>query len=152
MIEPPRGLANLAEPGLRHVFLRDMTLAASIGVHAHERTAPQKIRINVDLTVAEVPRGAEIGAMSRAGVGRDELGRVVDYEHIANKVRAIVCAGHVQLVETLAERLAEACLGDERVEAARIRVEKLDVFADTASVGVEIVRSRATCPLRGIDT
>ena len=36
---------------LRHVFLRDMVLAASIGVHPHEETAMQRVRINIDLGV-----------------------------------------------------------------------------------------------------
>jgi len=80
--------------------------------------------------------------MSRAPVGRDEIDRVVDYAVVADRVRALVAAGHVRLVETLAERLAEICLEDPRVAAARIRVEKLDVFADAASVGVEVERRR----------
>jgi dihydroneopterin aldolase len=127
-----------ATRGLRHVFLRDLVLPASIGVHAHEHRGPQRIRINVDLGVLD--DGAR--PLSRAPVGRDELSRVVDYEALANRVRAIVSAGHVRLVETLAERIAEACLQDPRVELARIRVEKLDVFADAASAGVEIERRR----------
>ncbi len=122
--------------GLRHVFLRDMVLPASIGVHAAEHRAPQRIRINIDLAVID-----DAGRpLSRAAPGRDELSRVVDYEAVAAGVRAIVSAGHVRLVETLAERLAEACLRDGRVRRARIRVEKLDVFADTGAVGVEIER------------
>ena len=52
----------------------------------------------------------------------------------------MVAAGHVQLVETLAERLAEACLADDRILIARVRVEKLDVFADATSAGVEVER------------
>ncbi len=56
------------------------------------------------------------------------------------------------LVETLAERLAETCLADERVQVVRMRVEKLDVFDDLASVGVEIERQRHTCPRRAIDS
>ena len=68
------------------------------------------------------------------------------------RVRSVVGAGHVMLVETLAERLAEACLVDERVELVRIRVEKLDVFDDLASVGVEIERRRGTCPREAIDS
>ena len=44
-------------------------------------------------------------------------------------MRGIVAAGHVRLVETLAERIAEACLADRRVHLARVRVEKLDIFA-----------------------
>jgi dihydroneopterin aldolase len=127
-----------AARGLRHVFLRDMVLNASIGVFAHEQDAPQRIRINVDLAV--VDDGA--WALSRSAVGRDELSRVVDYAVVADQVRAIVGAGHVRLVETLAERIAEACLEDERVEHVRIRIEKLDVFADAASAGIEIERRR----------
>jgi dihydroneopterin aldolase len=126
---------------LRHVFLRDMVLQASVGVHDFEHDAPQRIRVNVDLAVQD--DGAQ--AMSRAtpatkAMGRDELSRVVDYEAVAGRVRAIVAAGHVSLIETLAERLAETCLADKRVHLARVRVEKLDIFPDTASVGVEIER------------
>lgn len=123
---------------LRHVFLRDMVLPASIGVHAHEHGAPQRVRVNVDLGVEDL--GAS--GLSLPAVGRDRLARVVDYEVVANAVREILSTGHVLLVETLAERIAEACLTDPRVELARIRVEKLDVFTDAASAGVEIERHR----------
>jgi dihydroneopterin aldolase len=129
---------------LRHVFLRDLVLSASIGVYPHEHTARQRVRINVDLGVED--DGAR--ALSRARVGWDELSRVVDYEKIAATVRGIVAAGHVRLVETMAERIAEACLTDPRVHLARIRVEKLDIFADAASAGVEIERRQADLSTR----
>jgi dihydroneopterin aldolase len=133
-MEQPR-IADAAT-GLRHVFLRDMVLRASIGVHPPEHEAPQRVRINVDLGVED--DGAR--PLSRVAVGRDELPRVVDYEQIANDVRRIVASGHVRLAETLAERIAETCLTDRRVRLARVRVEKLDVFPDSASAGVEIER------------
>ena len=129
---------------LRHVFLRDLVLVASIGVHAHEHAAPQRVRINVDLGVED--DGAL--PLSRRPVGRDELARVVDYEKVADTVRTIVSAGHVRLVETLAERIAESCLADRRVHLARIRVEKLDIFADAASAGVEIERRQGDLSTR----
>src|SRR4051812_6244232 len=97
-----------AARGLRHVFLRDMVLQASIGVHPPEHESTQRLRVNVDLGVED--DGSR--PFSRTAVGRDELPRVVDYEQIANAVRQIVAAGHVRLVETLAERIAEACLVD----------------------------------------
>lgn len=124
-----RGIAD-AERGVRHVFLRDMLLDARIGIHAHEHAASQRIRVNVDLGVDEA--GGEVDALSR----------VVDYERVANTVRRLVAEGHVKLVETLAERIAQACLADPRVRLARIRVEKLDVFPDAASAGVEVERRR----------
>jgi dihydroneopterin aldolase len=121
---------------LRRMFLRDLVVEASIGVHAHEHAAPQRVRINIDLGVED--DGAR--PLSRQPVGRDELSRVVDYEKLADLVRGIVRAGHVRLVETLAERIAEACLADRRVHLARVRVEKLDIFPDATSAGVEIER------------
>lgn len=133
---------------MRHVFLRDIVLAASIGVHPHEEAAKQRVRINVDLAVED--DGAR--ALSRVRVGRDELSRVVDYEKVAASVRAIVATGHVRLVETLAERIAEACLSDPRVHLARVRVEKLDIFADAASAGVEIERRQADLSTRPAGT
>ena len=122
--------AGMAGPGVRHVFLRDMVLLASIGVYTHEQGVRQRVRINVDLAVAD------------DGDTRDRLDRVVNYAQVAEAVRGIVAAGHIKLVETLAERVAAACLGDERVLRARVRVEKLDIFDDMVSAGVEVERCK----------
>ncbi|MGE4481238.1 dihydroneopterin aldolase [Acidocella sp.] len=120
----------------RRMFVRDLVLPARIGVYAHEHGRTQRVRMNLELMVED--DGA--ANLSRPAVGADDLGRVVDYDTVINEVRRIVAAGHVQLVETLAERVAEACLRDMRVRAARVTVEKLDVFPDAAGVGVEIER------------
>lgn len=121
-----------ARMAVRHVFIHDLVLAGSIGVHRHERLGTQRVRINVDLAVRE-----------GAGPLNDSLANVLDYEHVADGIRAIVARGHVNLVETLAEEIAALCLEDVRVLSARVRVEKLDVFTDARSVGVEIERIRA---------
>jgi len=120
-----------ARLAVRHVFIRDMVLPCSIGVHRHEQTGTQRVRINVDLAVRE-----------NGGPLNDDLANVVCYEDVANGIRAIVARGHVNLVETLAEAIATLCLEDLRILSARVRIEKLDVFADAQSVGVEIERIR----------
>lgn len=116
----------------RRVFVRDLVLDSQIGVHGHEKGRAQPVRINVDLTVDEP-----------AGPQPDAIEAVVCYETVVSAIRDILGAGHVNLVETLAERIAEACLTDARVATARIRVEKLAPIPDAASVGVEIERTRA---------
>jgi dihydroneopterin aldolase len=55
-------------------------------------------------------------------------------------VRGVVKDGHINLVETLAERIAERCLADKRIVAVLVRVEKLERGPEV--VGVEIVRPR----------
>ena len=116
--------------GVRRVFVRDLVLAALIGVHRHEQDGRQRVRINLDLEVPEDPAPLS-----------DRLAEVVNYQDIVAGIRKIVAAGHINLVETLAERIAARCLADRRVQRVRVQVEKLDVFADAGSVGVEIERA-----------
>lgn len=116
---------------VRHVFVKDLKLMALIGVYDVEKVKPQPIVVNIDLSVSE-----------GEGPKDDDLSHVVSYEIVVKKVEAIVAQGHINLVESLAERIAEACLKDERVIAARVRVEKPEVIPNAASVGVEIERMR----------
>ena len=114
----------------RQVFVRDLVLPALIGVHRHEKDGRQRVRLNIDMEVLEGDQAIQ-----------DKLSDVVCYEEIVSAVRTIVSAGHINLVETLAELTAAKCLEDFRVRNVRVRVEKLDVFADAGSVGVEIERT-----------
>ena len=115
--------------GLAHVFVRNLEVEATVGVHEHEKLEPQPLRISVDLTVRELP-----GSVS------DNLDQVVCYEDVVHKVQAICEDDHVNLIETLADRIADSCLKDARVHAVRVRVEKTQAFAECASVGIEIER------------
>ena len=114
----------------RRMLVRNLILECRIGVYRHERNGKQRVRINLDLDIAEP-----------ATPPADRLADVVDYETLVVGLRRLTEAGHVNLVETLAERIAGICLSDARVRRARVRVEKLDVFADMDSVGVEIERA-----------
>ena len=119
-----------AAKAIRHVFIRNLDLLAQIGVHGHEQGKPQPVRVNVDLAVED------------AAVLADRLDVVVDYEAITNRVRALVAGGHINLAETLAERIATVCFEDVRVRVARVRVEKLHALPGAESAGVEIERYR----------
>ena len=123
-----------AAGGLRLVFVRGLELRALLGVHPHEKAAPQRVVIGVELAVRD--------EAAPSGVGEDDLRRTVDYSAVVRAARTIVAEGHTLLVETLAERLAVAALADPRVVRARVTVEKPDAFAEAASVGVSVERVR----------
>ncbi len=125
--------------GIRHMFIRDLVLEAEIGVHADEHGRKQRVRINLDLAVNE---GRSRSALTDRCLQND-LSSVVDYGPIVQSVCTEVEAGHVDLVETLAERLAAICLVDRRVSTVWVRVEKLDVYSSARSVGVEIQRQQS---------
>ena len=118
-----------ASQSIRHVFIRDLVLPCSIGIHSYEKSAEQRVRINRDLAVDE--SGQPIA---------DNIKNVICYEQLADGVADIIGRGHVNLVETLAEAIAAMCLNDRRVLSARVRVEKLDILEHAQSVGVEIER------------
>jgi 7,8-dihydroneopterin aldolase/epimerase/oxygenase len=120
-----------AKARVRHVFVRDLDCMALIGIYDHEKVKPQRIVVNIDLSVQE-----STGAMD------DDISHVVSYEIIVKKVEAILAEGHTNLVETLCEKIAQSCLKDKRVLAARVRVEKPDIIPNARSVGVEIERGR----------
>ena len=115
-------------PWAARIFVRDLVLSCRIGIHQHERVADQRVRINLDLD------------FRADGPLEDDLDSVICYSELVTSVRHVVGAGHVNLAETLAERIAAACLADARVRSVRVKVEKLDVFPEAESVGVEIER------------
>ena len=126
----PARIAN-AGKALRHVFIRDFMVDCLIGVYEHEKCSPQRVRVNLDLAVDEGEHPII-----------DDILNVVSYETMANGILAIADEGHVNLVETLAERIADMCFDDQRVDSVRVRIEKLDIIENAGSVGVEIERFR----------
>lgn len=120
-----------ATKSVRHVFVRDLLLESSIGIYDHEKMHTQKILVNVDLSVTEENTPLN-----------DDYDNVVCYEKVVIGVQNIIKSGHIGLVETLAEKIADMNLIDPRVIAVRVRVEKLEAIENTKSVGVEIERHK----------
>jgi dihydroneopterin aldolase len=113
------------------VRVRDLLLPCSIGIYDHEKQHQQRVRINVALDVIDPGSFAS-----------EDFSKVLNYETIVGGVRAIIAAGHIELVETLAERVAALCLQDPRAVRVNVAVEKLDAYCEAESVGVSILRER----------
>lgn len=114
----------------RRILIRDLELSAKIGIYTHERLDAQLIRINISL---------DVGAQPVA----DRIEDAVSYADVVERVKTLVASGHVNLVETLAERIADLCLGDGRVQEAWVRLEKLHAIAEAGGVGCEVTKRRS---------
>src|SRR6476661_10908272 len=103
------------------------------GVLEHERRDGQVFR--VDLT---------LGLDSRPAARSDLLRDTVDYGTLSTRVKEAIEHEPVDLIETLAQRIADLCLEDERVDWARVTVHKPDapIEATFADVALTITRSR----------
>jgi dihydroneopterin aldolase len=120
-------------PGVRtvmtKVFVTGLKVQAEIGVYKHEIGRVQPLVVDVEL---DVPTA-----------GAERLSETLNYETILQSARALAAQGHIELVETFADRLARACLTDPRVTRARVRVEKpLALAPDATGAGVEITLVR----------
>ena len=124
-------ISNMASAtrGLRRVFIRDLALQALIGIHAHERAQSQPIVINIDASVEE-----DTSAIA------DTITDVVCYETLTLQIKDVIARAHTDLVEVLAENIADTLLRDQRIMRLRIRLEKPDAIDEAAGVGVEIER------------
>ncbi len=115
----------------RVIVFEDIGLDLRIGAYASERHGPQRVVVSAELLVVPaVPLGA------------DDLAEVVDYDAIHRDIVALAAAPHVDLQETLAERVAALCLKPRDVAAVEVHVRKVDVYPDCRSVGIRILRTR----------
>jgi len=101
------------------------------GVLAQEQERAQPFAVELELLVD-----------LRAAGASDALADTVDYGAVCDAVRAVVAKEHHQLLERLAQRIADVCRADPRVVGVIVEVRKLDppVRARVDHVGVRIER------------
>lgn len=115
------------------ISLRDHVVEAEIGAFQQERGHKQRLRFNVVVEVRPV-----------TGPLDDDVDRILSYDRITEAIAAELAAERLNLLETLAERVAERVLAEPAAMRAFIRIEKLDI--GPYALGVEIVRARAERP------
>jgi dihydroneopterin aldolase len=111
------------------IFVSGHVVDCNIGVYAEEKGVTQKVRLTVEASLVPDVRSRH-----------DNMAEVPSYTDILDAIAEIMAAGHINLVETFAERIAACCLRDERISAVSVRIEKLERGPVR---GVEIVRTRS---------
>jgi dihydroneopterin aldolase len=115
------------------ISLRDHIVEADIGAFQQERGHRQRLRFNVVVEVRPVTEPL-----------LDDVDRILSYDRITEAIAAELAAERLNLLETLAERVADRVLAEPAAMRVFIRIEKLDV--GPYALGVEIARSRAARP------
>ena len=114
------------------VKIRRLLVDMFIGVHEHERHSKQRVAIDVELELDYPAEGFSKAIYKNVGC----------YETLVDKIKTLSKEGHVVLVETFADKIADIALNDERVISAAVHVEKLDIFSDCEAVGATIKKFR----------
>lgn len=119
------------------ISLRDHVVEVDIGAFQQERGHRQRVKFNVVVEVR--PNPAPL---------RDDVDRILSYDRITEAIAAELAAERLNLLETLAERVAERILAEPQAMRVFVRIEKLDI--GPYALGVEIVRSRAETGLHSV--
>ncbi|MCA3155756.1 MAG: dihydroneopterin aldolase [Burkholderiales bacterium] len=114
----------------RRLFLRDYEAEAWIGVHGYEKESKQRILINVDVFVP----------LQMTRPVSDDISEVIDYDFIRTAIENRLNQGHIHLQETLVDDIADKLLQRSGVLAVRVSSQKIDIYPECESVGVEILR------------
>ena len=109
------------------VQITNLIVDARIGIHIHEKKSKQPIRINIKINITPPKKFRD-----------DSIKNVIDYEKIVNGVKNLVIIEHTNLVEVLAQKIANLCLTYKVANSATIKIEKLEIIDESESVGIEI--------------
>ncbi len=113
------------------IIIRDLSVNCIIGINEEERTVKQDVVINVVMCID----------LSIAGLS-DVFADTLDYRALKRRIYDMASESSYNLIEALAEKVAELCLGDERVYSATVTVDKPGALSGARSVAVEIERKR----------
>ena len=113
---------------MRSIHLDRLRVQASIGILEHEISAKQPLLISISV---------DIDSASLLPVV-DDVTAVLDYRHLRNAALELVEHGHINMLETLAGRIASRLLSHATVSRVRVRVDKPSIFTDCDSVAVEV--------------
>ena len=111
------------------IFLHTVRAKTLIGWYDWERVAPQAVEIDL-----------EIGLPSSKASGSDDLTDTIDYDGVVKDLRADLLEQHFQLLEALAEHIAQRIIGRFGAPWVRVSVTKPGILEDVARVGVTIER------------
>jgi len=131
-VQPSLGIFDPERDHIRMV-MRDLVVEVAIGLHPWEQLRPQRLVVNV-----------EAWAYVDRPYSHDDEGAILDYDAIRDRVREDwPTRTHVKLLEPLAEELIQLCFQHPAVQAARVRLEKPDIFSEAQGVGIELYRRRS---------
>jgi dihydroneopterin aldolase len=110
------------------IFVRDWVIDCNIGVYAEEKGVKQEVRLTVDAFLAPGVRSS-----------KDDMVEVPSYTDIIDAVKDITSRGHINLLETFGEEIAERCLRNPMIASVHVRIEKLERGPVR---GIDITRTR----------
>ena len=115
----------------KKVIIKDLLLNFVIGYYSAEKTKKQNVKFNIELNYTD-----------QKNLNDKDIKSIVDYGRIIKVIKNMTKNKHYNFLESLADDLFDELFKDERIDKIKLKIEKLDVIKEAASVGIEITKKR----------
>ena len=114
---------------VRVIFFKKFRLNLIMGIHKHEKEAPQPVELNIQLFLSDEVK-----------VETDDINTTFNYDSIRNEILDLCKNNRFNLQETFCDEVMKICLRDEKIIATKISSQKTTIYQDCAGIGYEIFK------------
>ena len=115
------------------IFIRDFRLSIKVGIYDWERIAPQTVQLDL-----------EIGIPGTHASISDTIADTIDYAQVVQRIEESLRDNKIQLLEKLAEHIAQLLTGEFKAPWVKVSVTKLAALKNVKQLGVTIERGSRT--------
>ncbi|MDA9707108.1 dihydroneopterin aldolase [Candidatus Pelagibacter sp.] len=116
----------------KKVLIKELILNLKLGYYDFEKDKPQKVKFSL-----------EIDYKDKKPSNDKDLKSIVNYSKVVRLIKKLVKNKHYNFLETLAEDVFDELFKDKRIEKINLKIEKLEIMKDCASVGIQISKKRS---------
>ncbi len=113
------------------IFLRELKVETLIGVYEWEKRVPQTLQIDLEIALPD----------SRA-CETDDINDALNYADIVRHIQSALASRHFNLLEALAEHIAQIIIKDFKAPWVKVSVAKLQAIRNCKMVGISIERGK----------
>ena len=112
----------------KKVIIKDLILLISVGIHQFEKLKKQKVKFNIEITTDPNLK--------------PDIKTIVNYESVINDIKHMTKKTHFELLESLSESILDEMFKNKMIKKIKLKIEKIDIIKETASVGIEIEKTK----------
>jgi len=112
----------------KKIIIKDLILLLSVGIHQFEKIKKQKVKFNIEITTDPNLK--------------PDIKTIVNYENVINDIKKLTKKTHFELLESLSESIFDEIFKNKKVKKIKLKIEKLDIIKETASVGIEVIKTK----------
>ncbi len=116
----------------KKILINELILKLKLGYYDHEKEKPQKVKFSL-----------EIDYENKRPTDDMDIKSIVNYGTVVKLITKLVNKKHYNFLETLAESIFSELFKDQRIAKIKLKIEKLEILKECASVGIQITKKRS---------